>query len=143
MISYITVGVLILAVFFFLRTNAKEKRRRETGRKLFLKAQGFQVNERYEEAHNVLHFIHWDLGGKIWFENFLDTDKVVTREAFTDFNKFLLAKIRADDARFSDEELSHRINRIQELTTPPEDFDVGQVVSEATEKFWASRREAK
>lgn len=84
----------ILAVLFFLRVTAKERKRRETARRLFLKAQCYQANNRYHEAYDILHFIRWELAGKQWFERFITADKVVAREAFMELNTFVLAKVR-------------------------------------------------
>lgn len=41
--------------------------------------------------------------------------------------------------RLSVEELEDRIDRIWKITTPPEDFDIRQVVSSAVEQYWSAR----
>jgi len=89
--------VVILGVFFFLHNAAKEKRRRGEARILFLKARSFQSKNCFEEAYEILHFIRWNLVDKPWFENFIDTDTVVTREVFMEINNFLLGKVRPNE----------------------------------------------
>lgn len=84
---------ILLTVFFFLRTAAKERKRRNTARRLFLKAKSFQANNRHDEAYDVLHFIRWELVDKQWFEEFIDTDTVVTQKDFMELNSFLMGKI--------------------------------------------------
>lgn len=142
-LSVFVTAVTILVVFFFLRTIATERKLRQTARRLFLKAQGFQATNQYEKACKVLHFIRWGLVGKPWFENFIRTDKVVTHEAFVELNKFVLEKsgdkrlfgeITGQERLLSGEELAQHIERIQEMATPPERHR--QAVLEAIEKYW-------
>jgi hypothetical protein len=47
-------------------------------------------------------------------------------------------KLRMAQARLlSHEDLQKNIDRIWEITTPPEGFDIRQAVQEAVEKYWS------
>lgn len=46
----------------------------------------------------------------------------------------------ANPPRLSDDELAKRIEYIQQVTTPPEGFDIRQVVSDAVGEYLLSRK---
>lgn len=103
----------LIGVAFLLITlvscvlEMREIKRRETAEKLFEEACELLKQNRNDEALERLQFIRWGLVCPKWFNTFLDTNKIVTRERY-------MKKLQ-DSKLLSEEELLHGMNRLEKV----------------------------